>query len=286
MTVCNYNLASGDTDAVAFGLFFLLSFNNAVLSRPGNENTRIPHFFYVDELPVLIHPSLEKNFSLFRKFRVSMMVAIQTLDQMEKNEITKYLKGVILGCAHIIIFGRSSLSDMEIFSSLAGVRDVTEVQTSVTETALTDDSPHFSYSSREMTTQKNAIEEIGIRMKDFQEVTFFTTRAGRPLPALSGIVDFLKPSDWDRKKRLPFSIEQEANCLEGPKPPPITIPEDKTTPEDGYRFLPRTPLSIFCSSVQADLPESGNEPDASNEQKNENETLLPEGSERIDDIFR
>mgnify|MGYP006990126762 CR=1 FL=1 len=54
VTVCNYNLASGDTDAVAFGLFFLLSFNNAVLSRPGNENTRIPHFFYVDELPVLI----------------------------------------------------------------------------------------------------------------------------------------------------------------------------------------------------------------------------------------
>ena len=34
VTVCNYNLASGDTDAVAFGLFFLLSFNNAVLSRP------------------------------------------------------------------------------------------------------------------------------------------------------------------------------------------------------------------------------------------------------------
>ena len=59
--------------------------------------------------------------------------------QMEKNEITKYLKGVILGCAHIIVFGRSSLSDMEIFSSLAGVRDVTEVQTSVTETALTDE---------------------------------------------------------------------------------------------------------------------------------------------------
>ena len=97
VTVCNYNLASGDTDAVAFGLFFLLSFNNAVLSRPGTEFTRVPHFFYVDELPVLIHPSLEKNFSLFRKFRVAMTVAIQTLDQMEKNEITKYLKGVILG---------------------------------------------------------------------------------------------------------------------------------------------------------------------------------------------
>lgn len=45
ITVCNYDLASGDSNAIAFGLFFLLSFNNAVLSRPGTEKTRIPHFF-------------------------------------------------------------------------------------------------------------------------------------------------------------------------------------------------------------------------------------------------
>ncbi len=285
VTVCNYNLASGDTDAVAFGLFFLLSFNNAVLSRPGNENTRIPHFFYVDELPVLIHPSLEKNFSLFRKFRVSMMVAIQTLDQMEKNEITKYLKGVILGCAHIIVFGRSSLSDMEIFSSLAGVRDVKEVQTSTTETALTDDAPHFSYSSREMTTQKNAIEEIGIRMRDFQEVTFFTTRGGRPLPALSGIVDFLKPSDWERKKRLPFSIEREEESPVCEKVPPIVVREDDKAPENGYRFLPGTPLSIFCSSVQTDHTGKADRKDGTPLPDNGKDDMLPEGSERIDDIL-
>lgn len=285
VTVCNYNLASGDTDAVAFGLFFLLSFNNAVLSRPGNENTRTPHFFYVDELPVLIHPSLEKNFSLFRKFRVSMMVAIQTLDQMEKNEITKYLKGVILGCAHIIVFGRSSLSDMEIFSSLAGIRDVKEVQTSTTETALTDDSPHFSYSSREMVTQRNVIEEIGIRMKDFQEVTFFTTRAGRPLPALSGIVDFLKPSDWERKKRLPFSIEREEDSLEDQKTPPITIPDDGKMPENGYRFLPGTPLSIFYSSAHIDTTGKNDTNNIPPKPDQEKDAGLPEGSERIDDIL-
>ena len=51
VTLCNYDLASGDSNAIAFGLFFLLSFNNAVLSRPGTENTRTAHFFYIDELP-------------------------------------------------------------------------------------------------------------------------------------------------------------------------------------------------------------------------------------------
>lgn len=284
VTVCNYNLASGDTDAVAFGLFFLLSFNNAVLSRPGTENTRIPHFFYVDELPVLIHPSLEKNFSLFRKFQVSMMVAIQTLDQMEKNEITKYLKGVILGCAHIIVFGRSSLSDMEIFSSLAGVRDVREEQTSTTETALTDDSPHFSFSSKEMTTQKNTIEEIDIRMKDFQEVTFFTARSGRPLPALAGIVDFLKPSDWESKPRSEISLSDThivlGHTAQYPKEndlnEPITSRIESTS---AYHFLEGTPLSIFYGSTR--IPISENAPEESEKQ----EKTLPEGSENIDDLI-
>lgn len=281
VTVCNYNLASGDTDAVAFGLFFLLSFNNAVLSRPGTEDTRTPHFFYVDELPVLIHPSLEKNFSLFRKYRVSMMVAIQTLDQMEKNEITKYLKGVILGCAHIIVFGRSSLSDMEIFSSLAGVRDVREEQLSTTETALTDDSPRLSFSSRESMTQKNMIEEIGIRMKDFQEVTFFTTRNGRPLPAVTGNVSFLNPDDWNMKKRPSFAFIRPVA--------PVARPLDSGPQMDGrapddcagsaYHFMGGTPLSFFHSSatVPRQEPKKGEHPMPGKP--------IPEGSEIIDDIL-
>lgn len=282
VTVCNYNLASGDTDAVAFGLFFLLSFNNAVLSRPGTEFTRVPHFFYVDELPVLIHPSLEKNFSLFRKFRVAMTVAIQTLDQMEKNEITKYLKGVILGCAHIIVFGRSSLSDMEIFSALAGVHDVAEVQQSTTETAITDSSPHYSFSSREMITQKNFLEEIDIRMKDFQEVTFFTTRNGRPLPALQGIVEFLKPTDWENIKRNNIAFYPVTVNTDSPIPDDLDIPDDiipSQEQETNYSFLPGTPLSYFQSAVKKPI---------SNNSGNTDQTppnSLPDGSENIDDIL-
>lgn len=208
ITVCNYDLASGDSNAIAFGLFFLLSFNNAVLSRPGTESTRTPHFFYVDELPVLIHSSLEKNFSLFRKFQVAMFCAIQTLDQFSKNEITKYLKGVILGCAHILVFGRSSLTDMEAFSAMAGTREELDIQSMVSETALSSDSPSLSYSSRETLTQKNSIEEIDIRMRDFQEITFFTTRDGRPLPPIHAKVDFLKPSDWTAKSQTRFTVDQ------------------------------------------------------------------------------
>jgi len=97
---------------------------------------------------------------------------------------------------------------MEIFSSFAGVRDHLDIQKTTSETALSGEDPKLSYSSREILTQKNAIEEIDIRMKDFQEVTFFTIKDGRPLPAVHGRVEFLKPADWKELSRLPVTFTE------------------------------------------------------------------------------
>lgn len=294
ITVCNYDLASGDSNAIAFGLFFLLSFNNAVLSRPGTEGTRIPHYFYIDELPVLLHSSLEKNFSLFRKFRVAMFCAIQTLDQFEKNEITKYLKGVVLGSAHIFVFGRSSLSDMEVFSSMSGVRDTIEEQTTTTETALSGDSPALSYSSREMLTQKNVLEEIDIRLRDFQEVTLFTTRDGRPLPPIHAKVSFLKGSDWDpnlvpsascaldflNKAKCPGTNQQGADFCSHNTSKVNNLEENQIVlshyeSNRQYSPQPAPPLEFYSSNIS----------DESSPNVTQESLPLPKGSETIDDLF-
>ena len=286
ITVCNYDLASGDSNAVAFGLFFLLSFNNAVLSRPGTERTRIPHFFYIDELPVLIHSSLEKNFSLFRKFRVAMFCEIQTLDQFEKNEITKYLKGVILGCAHIMVFGRSSLSDMEVFSAMAGVRDTIETQDTVTQTALSSDSPALSYSTRELSAQKNTLEECDIRMRDFQEVTYFTTKDGRPLPPYHAKVDFLKPSDWEPQYTGPVTIADFV-CHEHIE----KSANEPTKPDDEKLSFEATPAATYTYyfDMEKDCPK--NQPASQPVEQTAIATPplsskdIPSGSESLDGLF-
>lgn len=288
ITVCNYDLASGDSNAIAFGLFFLLSFNNAVLSRPGTERTRIPHFFYVDELPVLIHSSLEKNFSLFRKFRVAMFCAIQTLDQFEKNEITKYLKGVILGCAHIFVFGRSSLSDMEVFSAMAGIHDEVEEQSTVSETALSADSPTLSYSSRESFTQKNLLEETDIRMRDFQEITLFTTRDGRPLPPIHAKVDFLKPSDWapgktDRSISEIFKSTAGLYARQAPSADAgffCNLPQNKMLVSEYRHVNPGLHLESHAESKLSAPPVSANNTDTHNPKSS-----VPDGSESLDGLF-
>lgn len=131
-------------------------------------------------------------------------------------------------------------------------------------------------------TQKNAIEEIGIRMKDFQEVSFFTTRNGRPLPAIPGIVSFLKPDDWDMKNRPIFSFMHPDAPVSRPFDSE-TETEDNPTPGGGidnaYRFMEGTPLSFFHSSATLSRPEPKKEDQPLPEKS------IPEGSELIDDIL-
>ena len=47
----------------AFGTFFIILMQNAVLRRPGNESNRIPHFLYIDEFPEFISKATEPIFT-------------------------------------------------------------------------------------------------------------------------------------------------------------------------------------------------------------------------------
>lgn len=169
-----------------------------------------------------------------------------------------------------------------------------EEQTTTSETALSGDSPALSYSSREILTQKNLLEEIDIRLRDFQEITLFTTRDGRPLPPIHAKVSFLKPSDWDRN--LVPSASCARNFLEK-----IMYSDDKQqtmashsnqTLNANAMIQKQKILSHFTTNQQFDsqaavpfencTPNISNEPLSGDEQ--EPSTLL-KGSETIDDLF-
>lgn len=202
ITVVNYALEFGQ-EGTAFGLFFLLSYINAVFRRPGNEKTRLPHFFYIDELPVLLHPRIEACFSLFRQYRVAMFVAIQSLSQVKKKPSTVFLKDVMLGnCAHHFVFGRVAPEEMELYQTLAGTEyQITEMK-GVSESSLTVPDPTISFSSRETMKRENVADGGDIRNQDFQEVFVITVDNGSPVPAFFGKVSFLPDTDRIKLKKL------------------------------------------------------------------------------------
>jgi len=105
----------GDLGAAAhkaFGLFFILSMQYAILRRPGNESTRIPHFLYIDEFPDFICDATEAIFTMYRKYRVGTVISAQNLDQLNVHN-KKYRNTIIANCVHKIVFGHNTPEDNE-----------------------------------------------------------------------------------------------------------------------------------------------------------------------------
>ena len=111
--VCTRRGDLGRVSHKAFGLFFLLSMQNAVLRRPGNENSRIPHFLYIDEFPDFICKDTEAIFTLYRKYKVATTITAQNLSQLEANAPDmKYRETIISNCANKIFLGNADNTEL------------------------------------------------------------------------------------------------------------------------------------------------------------------------------
>ena len=104
--VCTRRGDLGRTSHRAFGLFFILSMQNAILRRPGNENSRIPHFMYIDEFPDFICRDTEAIFTLYRKYKVATVITAQNLAQLNGDSPRDKFKETILSnCGSKIFTG-------------------------------------------------------------------------------------------------------------------------------------------------------------------------------------
>lgn len=112
--VCTRRGDLGRTSHRAFGLFFILSMQNAVLRRPGGENSRIPHFLYIDEFPDFICKDTEAIFTLYRKYKVATVITAQNLSQLNGDfSRLKYKDTILSNCASKIFTGNGIPEDFD-----------------------------------------------------------------------------------------------------------------------------------------------------------------------------
>ncbi len=115
--VCTRRGDLGRATHKAFGLFFILSMQNAVLRRTGNENSRIPHFLYIDEFPDFICKDTEAIFTLYRKYKVATTITAQNLSQLEGNAPDmKYKETILANCASKIFLSGVTPEESEWWS--------------------------------------------------------------------------------------------------------------------------------------------------------------------------
>ncbi len=116
--VCTRRGDLGEVAHKAFGLFFILLMQQAILSRPGNDSNRIPHFLYIDDFPTYICKATEPIYTLYRKYKVATVLDAQNLTQLKGDYSAdnrgEYYKSLILSnTVNKFIFGNALPEDVE-----------------------------------------------------------------------------------------------------------------------------------------------------------------------------
>ncbi len=116
--VCTRRGDLGEVAHKAFGLFFILLMQQSILSRPGNDSTRIPHFLYIDDFPTYICKATEPIYTIYRKYKVATVLDSQNLTQLKGDYSADnrgdYFKSLILSnTVNKFIFGNALPEDVQ-----------------------------------------------------------------------------------------------------------------------------------------------------------------------------
>lgn len=130
--VCTRRGDLGASSHKAFGLFFLISMQNAVLRRPGNEKSRVPNFLYVDEFPAFICKATEPMFTMYRKYKVATTISAQNLEQLNVSFGKENFRNTILtNCANKIFTGGGNIEELEWWGNEFGMKREWQMQNTI-----------------------------------------------------------------------------------------------------------------------------------------------------------
>ncbi len=118
--VCTRRGDLGGSAHLAFGLFFILLMQFCVLRRPGNENSRIPHFLYIDDFPQYICPATEALYTIYRKYHVGTIISCQNLTQLGFRGESKYRDNIMSNSTTKLVFGGITREESEIWQKEFG----------------------------------------------------------------------------------------------------------------------------------------------------------------------
>ena len=140
--VCTRRGELGASSHRAFGLFFLISMQNAVLRRPGSEKSRVPNFLYIDEFPDFICKATEPIFTMYRKYKIGTTISAQNLEQLESPTSKASKQTILANCANKIFTGGGSIEELEWWGNEFGQKREWSMQNSIDFNTMKYDSKH------------------------------------------------------------------------------------------------------------------------------------------------
>ncbi len=209
ITACTRQGDLGEIHQRAFGMFFILSFKDAVLRRPGIEDTRTPHFVYIDEFPLYINKDVEAFFTLFRKYRCGTLVTFQNLSQLSRVKSIDFRDIVLTNTKTKIVFGDLTHAESKFWSDELGQKKKWDYKTKKildTSTPEGDKAQTEAFMASEQKYTENYKSGKIFNLKFKQCVYKTKNRSGGWIVGL-GATDFVKASYYKEHKMSTYDFE-------------------------------------------------------------------------------
>lgn len=117
------------------GYFIILNFQSSVFKRPGNENTRIPHFLYIDEFQTYANPGFADMLTQGRSYRVASHLATQNralIGMGSGKDGDDFIELVSTNARNVVIYPGGNFIDAKYYSDQFGEIKEKEEQKGIT----------------------------------------------------------------------------------------------------------------------------------------------------------
>lgn len=176
----------------AFALFFILSIQTEVLSRYSeNENPEIPYHIYIDEFPFYVNDNTKTFFTFSRKYRCSVLIAIQNISQLE--EVSKnFGQTLFTNTDTKILLPKSNLEDRKYWATFFGMEEKFDIETGVSINPVSSDKPSLSENKRGSIQNQSRVSEDDIMNLQFKQAFVAYTNSKNRYKIVKGETDFIQ----------------------------------------------------------------------------------------------
>ncbi|MFC3041603.1 type IV secretory system conjugative DNA transfer family protein [Virgibacillus xinjiangensis] len=186
----------------AFGQFLIMHLQNGTFRRPGTEDTRTPHFMFIDEYKRYINPQVEIFLSLAASYKVSGILASQSLGQLEveAGDISpRAMKQAIMtNCRNKLCFNGIGFRDAQEFADEFGKDKIVMRQSTYKHRIFLPNLFPDSYRDTESEEYRFDPTDIMDNLPKYSFIHKIMYEAAMQKPSLAR--GNLVPADWKEKR--------------------------------------------------------------------------------------
>lgn len=219
------------------GYFIILNFQSAVFKRPGNEDTRRPHFLYIDEFQTYSNPGFADMLTQGRSYRVASHLATQNRALMAMGggrDGKNFVELVSTNARNIVLFPGCNAIDTEYYSKEFGEIEVVKERKGISKkkfSLLFMGSPmgHPTESLAQELTKEARYSASDLIYKEFGKITYRIINNNSVMSPGNGTIEYIPRELNEELNRL---VEEYKKKQEFPKEhtsTPLDVSNDSTS---------------------------------------------------------